>query len=177
MTRREAEIALSRRSLIQGAGAAAIVIASGAIINPREAWGLEVRALKPETMQTMIQMARDIYPHDRIADRYYAIALKEYDEKAASDPALKATIEENIAMLDGLAMAKYGTRYVDVGWEAQRANLLRGIEASAFFQKVRGGLVVSLYNQKEVWPLFGYQGEAASLGGYINRGFNDITWL
>ena len=51
------------------------------------------------------------------------------------------------------------------------------IDASAFFQKIRGGMVTGLYNQKEVWPLFGYEGESFSHGGYIDRGFNDIAWL
>ena len=55
--------------------------------------------------------------------------------------------------------------------------LLQGMEDSAFFQTVRGGLVTGLYNQKEVWPLFGYEGESFSKGGYINRGFDDINWL
>ena len=48
---------------------------------------------------------------------------------------------------------------------------------TAFFQKVRGDLVVSLYNQKEVWPKFGYEGSSAEHGGYIKRGFADIDWL
>src|SRR4051794_2178542 len=103
---RDQDLALSRRSLIKGASAAAFVISTGAIINPLEAWGLEVKALKPETMQTLIQMARDIYPHDRIADRFYAVALKEYDEKSATDTALKAQIEDGIAKLDQLANAR-----------------------------------------------------------------------
>jgi hypothetical protein len=174
---RDQDLALSRRSLLKGASAAAFVISAGAIINPIEAWGLEVKTLSPETMQTLIQMARDIYPHDRIADRFYAIAVKEYDEKSAADPVLKAQFDEGIAKLDQLAMAKYGTRYVEVGWEAQRDTILREIENDPFFQKVRGGLVVGLYNQKEIWPVFGYQGESAIHGGYINRGFNDIDWL
>ena len=38
---------------------------------------------------------------------------------------------------------------------------------------MRGGLVVGLYNNKEVWPLFGYKGESFSKGGYIDRGFNE----
>ena len=46
-----------------------------------------------------------------------------------------------------------------------------------FFQKVRGDLVVSLYNQKELWPKFGYEGSSAEHGGYIKRGFADIDWL
>ena len=174
---RDQDAHLSRRSVLKGAGAAAFVLGAGTIIDPAEAWGLEVKALKPETMQTLIQMARDIYPHDRLADRFYAIAVKEYDEKSAADPRLKAQVEEGVGILDQLARAKHGTRYVEVGWEAQRAAILREIETDPFFQKVRGGLVVSLYNQKEVWPAFGYEGESAIHGGYIKRGFNDITWL
>ena len=57
------------------------------------------------------------------------------------------------------------SRYVEVGWEAERVAILRKIESDPFFQKVRGGPVVGLCNQKEVWPVFGYQGEAAIHGG------------
>jgi hypothetical protein len=42
---------------------------------------------------------------------------------------------------------------------------------------VRGNLVTGIYNNKEVWPLFGYEGESASKGGYIHRGFDDVAWL
>jgi hypothetical protein len=162
---------------MKGASAAAFVISAGAIISPLEAWGLEVKALRPETMQTLIQMARDIYPHDRLADHFYAVALKDYDSKAATDGTIKNLIEDGITGLDEASRRKHGVRYVDVGWESQRAALLSEIETSEFFQKVRSGLVVNLYNQKEVWPLFGYQGESASQGGYLTRGFDDITWL
>ena len=75
------------------------------------------------------------------------------------------------------AQKKHGVPYAAVGWEAERVALLRQVENEPFFQTVRGGLVVSLYNQKEVWPLFGYEGESASKGGYVSRGFDDITWL
>ncbi len=57
------------------------------------------------------------------------------------------------------------------------ADLLRSIEQGAFFQQIRSGLVTGLYNQKAVWPLFGYEGESFSQGGYIDRGFNDINWI
>ncbi len=67
--------------------------------------------------------------------------------------------------------------YRGLRWEDDRVTLLRPIEDTAFFQAVRGGLVVSLYNQKEIWPLFGYESEFYSKGGYINRGFDDIDWL
>lgn len=82
-----------------------------------------------------------------------------------------------MAKLDAAAKAAYGVPYADVGWEHQRVKLLRAMESDAFFQAVRGDLVVSLYNQKELWPIFGYEGESASKGGYIKRGFDDIDWL
>ncbi|MDQ0304133.1 twin-arginine translocation signal domain-containing protein [Ancylobacter polymorphus] len=168
----------SRRAVLAGLGAAGALMVSGAaVLNPREAWGLEVTALKPETMRTLIVMARDVYPHDRIPDRFYAIAMKPYEADAAKDPALKALVEDGVVTLDTLSKAKYGAAYADLGWEDQRVAVLREIEDSAFFQKVRGGLVVGLYNQEEVWPIFGYEGASADKGGYIDRGFNDIAWL
>ena len=54
---------------------------------------------------------------------------------------------------------------------------MRQIESTPFFQGVRGGMMVSLYNNPDVWPLFGYEGESYSKGGYLEHGFNDIDWL
>ena len=171
----EGKPGLSRRELLKRGGVGALLVITGsAVISPEHAWGLEASALKPETMATLMQMARDIYPHDQLADRYYAIAVKSHDEMAAKDPAHKDLIEKGVADLD----AKAGPGgYSGLGWEDQRVALLRQIEDTPFFQAVRGGLVVGLYNQKELWPVFGYEGESYSKGGYIHRGFDDIEWL
>ncbi len=169
---------LSRRELLRrggtlGAGAL-LVVAGHAVISPTHAWGLETTALKPETMATLIQVARDTYPHDHVPDRFYAIAVKGHDEKAAKDPAHKELIEAGVAELD----RKAGPGgYSGIGWEDDRVALLEEMEDTPFFQTVRGGLVVGLYNQKDLWPLFGYEGESYSKGGYIARGFDDIEWL
>jgi hypothetical protein len=125
-------------------------------------------------MKTLLQLARDIYPHDRIADRFYAIAIKGHDERAAADEAHKALIEDGIADLD--ATAGPGG-YIGIGWESDRVALLRKISETPFFQAIRSDLVVSLYNQQDVWPIFQYEGESYSQGGYIDRGFDDIDWL
>lgn len=168
---------VDRRRFLAGVGTAVLVISGAAVIHVDEAWGLEVTNLKPETMRTLIKLSRDIYPHDRLADRYYAVAMKGYDAKAGTDAATKAMLEEGVAMLDALAQSAHAVAYADVPWEAERVALLNRIEASRFFQTIRSGLLVSLYNQKEVWPLFGYEGESASRGGYIHRGFDDLSWL
>jgi len=169
---------LSRRYFMASAAAGvAVIVVGDAIYCPDEAWALEPTTLKPETIQTLVKVSRDIYPHDRLSDRYYAVAVKDFDTKAGQDPSAKAMFENGVIMLDGLAATAKASRYVDIGWEADRVALLREIEATPFFSAVRGGLVVGLYNQKEVWPLFGYEGASADKGGYINRGFSDIDWL
>lgn len=138
---------------------------------------MEVQNLKPETMRTLILVARDIYPHDRFGDRIYAVAVKGHDEAAGKDPAAKALIEEGIATLDTMAKAKHGSGYIDVGWENDRVALLKEIAGGDFFQKIRGGLVTGIYNQKDVWTKLGYEGPSFPKGGYIERGFDDISWL
>ncbi len=165
---------LTRRQLLsRGAAAGAgFVIGTNFVSGQDAAWATEMNALKPDTMATLIQMARDIYPHDKVADEFYAAAVKGYDVPDAVDDT-----EAGIEMLNGVARGKGYGSYLDIGWERDRVDILRSIEDSAFFQKIRGGLVTGLYNQKAVWPIFGYEGESYSQGGYINRGFDDITWI
>ena len=165
MTRRQ----LLSRSVAVGA---TFVVGAGFVAAPNAAWAMETVALKPESMATLIQMARDIYPHDRIADEFYAIAVKGHDTAETAPD-----IEAGIAALDAAAMGAGHPSYIGTGWERDRVDILRGMEQSAFFQKIRGGLVTGLYNQKAVWPLFGYEGESFSQGGYLTRGFDDINWL
>jgi len=163
-----------RRSSEVTLAAAISVTMGGALLNAEEAWGLEVKGLQPETMKTLIQMSRDIYPHDRVPDRNYAIAAKPFDEKAVADPAQKQMFEKGVAELNALAGPG---GYVALPWEADRVVLLHKIAGTPMFEAVRSTLVVSLYNQKEIWPLFGYEGESYSKGGYIHRGFDDLDWL
>jgi hypothetical protein len=165
---------LTRRQLLSrslSAGALAVV-GTGFIAAPNAAWAVEVTVITPDEMATLLQMARDIYPHDQVADQFYAVAVKGYDSEEQ-----KALVAEGVAALDAAAKAAGFDSYVAAGWEEDRVKLLQGIEMTPFFQTVRSGLVTGLYNQKEVWPIFGYQGESFSQGGYIERGFNDIDWL
>ena len=165
---------LTRRALLSRAVAAGALCVTGAgfIAAPDAAWALEVTTITEHEMATLVQMARDIYPHDRLVDQYYVNAVKGYD---ADDK--KQMVAEGIAALDAAAKEAGFADYASVGWEEDRVKLLQAMEGTPFFQTVRGGLVTGLYNQKEIWPLFGYEGESFSKGGYIDRGFNDIDWL
>jgi hypothetical protein len=173
MTRTEMK-GMTRRALLGRAVAAgALAVAgTGFIAAPNAAWALEVSVITPAQMATLLQMARDIYPHDQVPDQYYAVAVKGYD---AEDK--KEMVAAGLAELDAAAKAQGHADYLSIGWEEDRVKVLQAVEAGVFFQTVRAGLVTGLYNQKEVWPIFGYEGESFSQGGYINRGFDDINWL
>src|SRR5262245_10393636 len=144
----QTEARIDRRHFIAGASAAiaSMTIVGSAVLHTTEAWGLEVKNLKPETMRTLIKMARDIYPHDRIADQSYAVACKTYDEKSATDAKLKAICEGGVARIDAAAQKTHGRPYAAVGWESERVALLKKVSDGELFKKLRGDLVVSLYN-------------------------------
>jgi len=159
----------------------AVIPAVGLVTQAGEAYAqdfaLDFKTLSNSVGKTLVKMARDIFPHDKVPDKFYAAAIASYDKQAASDAQLKTLINTGVAQLNAAAVSRYGKSYADVPGEGERLVLLYAIEQSAFFQKVRGDLVFGLYNNKEVWPLFGYQGSSWEKGGYLNRGFNDINWL
>jgi hypothetical protein len=169
----------NRRVFLQGAATAVptVAIAASAGVGIENAWAEDATTLTPATLKTLVKVARDIYPHDFLGDSYYIAAVKPWDAKAAKDPAVKTMIDDGVSGLDQAARDRHKVAYVEVPWEADRVVLLQGIEQTDFFKTVRGDLVVSLYNQKELWPKFGYEGSSAEHGGYIQRGFADIDWL
>ncbi len=168
----------SRRSFLRTSGAAVPVAAiAGASISAGAAWAQDAKAIAPHAMATLVKAARDIFPHDHISDVFYVAAVTPWDAKAGKDEAVKVLVAEGIARLDQDAQDAHKSNYLDVKWEADRVALLRGIEHTKFFSTLRSDLVVSLYNQPEIWPKFGYEGSSAEYGGYVNRGFNDIDWL
>jgi hypothetical protein len=162
-------------STVTALGAAGL--SGGVLIDPRGAWAMSLEALKPDTAATLMRMARDVYPHDGLADAFYAKAIEPYDAAAAKDASLKELLEHGVAALDAAAQQRFGKPYAEVSGEADRISLLRSIEGGEFFQKVRGDLISALYNQPELWRKFGYEGPSAPEGGYLERGFSDIDWL
>jgi hypothetical protein len=92
---------------------------------------------------------------------------------------LRALLEDGVAKLDAAATERFGVRggYVALNWERDRLPLVQAVTGTPFFQKLRSDLVVSFYNQPELWRRFGYEGSSWEEGGYIERGFNDLDWL
>lgn len=169
---------LDRRRVLQGWGGAAVLAATMGSPGNAKALAASLRTIRSaDAAATLLQVARDIYPHDRLPDTLYENAIITID-KALSDAGAKSTLlEEGVRALDAAAIAKFGNSYRSVAAEADRVSLLKAIEGSQFFQTVRSKMVAALYNQPEVWTLLGYEGSSAEHGGYLKRGFDDIDWL
>lgn len=174
MTKQANKQTMTRRELLSRTTAVGtlVVFGGGIVAAPNAAWATEVTTISEHEMATLIQMARDIYPHDKVGDEYYVVAMKGYDAEGS-----KTMVAEGVAALDKMAKSAGANSYIETKWEDSRVGLLKQIEDDGFFQTVRGGLVTGLYNQKAVWPIFGYEGESFSKGGYLHRGFDDINWL
>ena len=170
---------MSRRQLLKRSAAlgGSFLVGGGFLASSGASWALEVKGLEPSTMATLVQMARDIYPHDRFGDELYVTAVKGHDDKASEDPDFKALIDKGVQTLNEAAVAAGQPGYIQTGWEEDRVEILKQMEDSEFFQTIRGGLVVGLYNQEAVWAILGYEGSSYEKGGYLNRGFDDINWL
>lgn len=169
-----------RRQFFKIASAGTVATASGALpmmLMPEAALAAEV--LGADALKTLTKMARDIFPHDRFEDTLYTNAVSGYGEQAKADEKLKKLLLDGVAKLDAEANKKFKKPYAEVEKEADRVSILKAMDKakSDFFAKMRGDLVVSLYNQPAVWAKLGYEGPSADKGGYINRGFNDQTWM
>ncbi len=171
---------VSRRTALKGAVAGLIVAGTGAgglVFGHGNAWAATAENLDADTFATLVQMSRDTYPHARLDDSFYAEAVSGLDKAAKDDAGLKTMLTEGAAKLDKEAMGLKAASYRSMSSEDDRVAILKSMEADPFFQKIRGNLVTGLYNNQKAWPLFGYEGESASKGGYIDRGFADIDWL
>lgn len=172
---------LSRRGFIKGSGLASIgitVVGAATLMgNPADAFAQGFTVLGTDAGKVLLVMARDIFPHDKIAEKYYLQAVEPYDAAAAKDEKLKRLLLDGIVRLNASAQKIYKKNYINIPLEIDRVVVLKNIEASPFFQKIRGDLVTGLYNNKAVFTQLGYEGSSWEKGGYVNRGFDDIDWV
>jgi hypothetical protein len=170
---------INRRQFLRTSG---LVIASTAMVGSAgsllfelpEAWALATTTLNEHTAKTLVVMSRYLYPHKVIADDQYGKTVEGFDKKASTDRAFAQLLKDGVASLDAAAHGSWLDASDEIKLQA-----LKSIDTTPFFQTVRGTLVGAAgpYNLPTVWKQFGYEGSSWQLGGYLNRGFNDIAWL
>ena len=67
----------SRRGFLRGTGLVAMGFATtGAVICAADyAWALSTTAIDGHTAETLLVVARQLFPHDRLGDQYYAVMV------------------------------------------------------------------------------------------------------
>jgi hypothetical protein len=165
---------LSRREFLRDTGLIAIGLATGAAVAfPQDfAWALSISALDAHTAETLMVMARQLFPHDRLGDQYYAAVVEAVDKQAAGDAALRKLLIDGVAALD----TARGLPWLALS-EGGRISVLKMVENGAFFATMRMATINNLYANPLVYRFFGYEGSSVEHGGYLDRGFDDIGWL
>jgi hypothetical protein len=163
------DLPLARREFLKGSGILIGTIATGSVLAalaPSPVWAVELTQLSKAEGKTLMALGRVLYPHKKLPDAVYALLAKDLDAKA--DDALHAGIKS----LDNAA----GGSFVSAS-AAKKLKLVKAIEGTPFFNRVRGQCITSLYDNDMAFAVFGYPGSAWEKGGYITRGFQDLKWL
>ena len=165
-----------RRFLKTGSGVLMGTLLAGsgvlATLAPTRTWVLTMSAMTESEGSKLLKVTRGIFPHDTLDDAVYALVVKDLDAAAAADASVASLLRDGLKELDTLASGDWaGLDYL------ARENLVIKMAGTDFFEKIRGTSVVSLYNNEMAWAHFGYEGASYEMGGYFDRGFQDLDWL
>ncbi len=167
--------ALSRREMLKRTGMLVGTISATSILAtlaPTRVWALDLTTLSQADGETILAFAQVLYPHATLPTAVYAFVVKDLDAAAAKDPQLAAELHAGCASLD--AGAPGGFAQADPG---ARLSAAKSISTTPFFGTVRSKCITSLYDNQLAYAHFGYEGASWPHGGYLHRGFNDLTWL
>ncbi len=154
------------------AGAAVVSSGAATVIAATPQWTAKLKAIQPHEAETLLAMARRIFPHSQLSDAVYEKVVEDLDAEASGTPEVAKLLKSGVAKLDGGSR----TRFFYLSKQKQVAELEK-IQDGEFFSKVRGTALESIYSNPVVWKQFGYQGPSYEFGGYLRHGFNDLNWL
>jgi hypothetical protein len=120
-------------------------------------------------LRTLTAMIRRMFPHDGWPDGPFQRAATAIQEAAGSDARNQAQLTAGLAELQARGFAQMDA-------EAALAHL-KASSGSSFFGFVRANVITTLYDDREVWALLGYENDSFAKGGWIERGFADLDWL
>ncbi len=115
----------------------------------------------------LASVAYDILPFPELAPELYV---------QAGSQALKNGGNEVADGLKALRLATSGTPWKELD-EGSRISALTSLQDSAFFRSLRGTTLQVVLGTPAARQLVGYGGSAIEHGGYLHRGFDDISWL
>ena len=93
--------AISRRSFLKSGTVTALglTVMGPMVIGKNNAWSATFKTIGADDAATLIQMARDTYPHDFLADRFYAKVIEGVEAQAGKDKAFKSMVGKELKKL------------------------------------------------------------------------------
>lgn len=168
-------IPLTRRSFLKGSAVLIGTIASSNVLfalAPSPVWAVELKKLSKNQGTALMQIGRVLYPHDKLPDAVYALLAKDLDAEAANNPSLADQLVQGLKKLDQQA----GGSFIAAS-DTKKLEAVTALQGTPFFNTVRSKCVTSLYDNDMAFAAFGYPGGSWEKGGYITRGFQDLSWL
>lgn len=120
-----------------------------------------------DDVELAASVAYDILPFQELPPALYVAAATQLLETGGDGVA---------AGLGTLRSATSGTPWRELP-ETRRVEVMESMQDSPFFQSLRAATIQVVLGSAEGRQLVGYGGSAIEHGGYLHRGFNDISWL
>jgi hypothetical protein len=125
-----------------------------------------------EFREFLAQLARQLFPHDKLTDDVYAEVMGNILATTAADPAISDVFDSAEAALD----IESGRSWIGLDSPTQ-VEVMARLQDESFFAAIVASVRFNFYTNPDVWHLIDYPGSSKEFGGYINRGFDDIDWL
>ncbi len=125
-----------------------------------------------EGTRTLIALIKAAFPHEGVPDSAYERAAATVENRAGESTWMKLKLAQGLDSLQGLTDG----RFHELTPQQAHLVLLR-VQHTTFFGFVRQTVVVNFYEDEEVWEALGYEGPSFDMGGYVDRGFDDLDWL
>lgn len=142
------------------------------MVFPAKYPSLNAMEMTEEARQTLIRVLRVAFPHEQVPDGPYERTADTILTEAQNETWFRVALTQGLLSLNQLADGDF--RSLD---DAAALKVLRRVEGTEFFGFVRRTAVLNLYDDDEVWQALGYEGPSFDQGGYLTRGFNDLSWL
>ena len=142
------------------------------MVFPAKYSSLNALELSDEARRILTRIIRVSFPHQQFPDGPYERMTEKIIEASAESSWFRMALTQGLMTLDTLS----DEHFLDLPDDRAIA-VLKRIADLEFFGFIRRTVVLNLYDDPEVYAALGYEGESFSKGGYLNRGFNDLTWL
>ena len=155
-----------RRFMLSSLAFSSLAVTGTSLLRASAAWA------NAGDSEALTHFARLLFPHNGVADAVYAEAMASILSGFEASPDTAGLLNSAEAALN----AQQDESWFDLD-EAAQISAIKDIQGEAFFVSILGALRGAFYYHPTVWEHLNYPGSSKEHGGYLHRGFNDISWL